>query len=241
MTRLVLATLCAALLIPATLLAEDAASDTSFRRTAAQQDEQNRAYLLARLVALSKDESREQVQARVDRMTPRQVQLLVEAIDRRDHDEAQAIEAREARAEDPAYRAEQVAAYRQQLDAAHGAGFAPVIGWLPDGASLGASAVVSPDRRYVRVSAAPLFSNVGPVNTFRFAQPVAPTQFINGRPVVGYQRVIGWLPSGTSLGVGAVVSPDRRYVRVSAAPFFSQVGPVRTFNFRTGKSRVVRP
>lgn len=29
----------------------------------------------------------------------------------------------------------------------------------------------------------------------------------------------------------AVISADRRYVRISAAPFFSTVGDVQTFNF----------
>jgi len=51
----------------------------------------------------------------------------------------------------------------------------------------------------------------------------------------GFAPVITWLPSGTTLNVGAVVSPDRRYVRINAIPFFSQVGPVRTFNFKTGR------
>jgi len=53
---------------------------------------------------------------------------------------------------------------------------------------------------------------------------------------VGFAPVITTLPTGTSLGVGATVSPDRRYVRINAQPFFSQVGPVRTFNPVTGQS-----
>jgi hypothetical protein len=32
----------------------------------------------------------------------------------------------------------------------------------------------------------------------------------------------------------AVISSDRRYVRVSPFPFFSQIGEVNTFNFVTG-------
>lgn len=53
---------------------------------------------------------------------------------------------------------------------------------------------------------------------------------------VGFAPVITTLPSGASLGAGAVISPDGRYVRVNAQPFFSQVGPVRTFNFANGQS-----
>ncbi len=58
---------------------------------------------------------------------------------------------------------------------------------------------------------------------------------------VGYAPVITWLPSGASLGVGATVSPDRRYVRVNANPFFSSVGPVHTFNWHTGQTTVLPP
>lgn len=57
------------------------------------------------------------------------------------------------------------------------------------------------------------------------------------RGAVGFRPVITWLPEGTSLGVGAVVSPDRRSVRISAAPFFSSVPFVDTFNWHTGETR----
>jgi len=60
----------------------------------------------------------------------------------------------------------------------------------------------------------------------------------NGRGRVAYQPVITTLPTGASLNAGAVISPDRRHVRINAQPFFSQVGPVRTFNTRTGQTRV---
>ncbi len=53
-----------------------------------------------------------------------------------------------------------------------------------------------------------------------------------GRRPVGYAPVVTWLPSGASMGASAVVSPDRRYVRVNAQPFFSQVGPVNTFTYQ---------
>lgn len=55
----------------------------------------------------------------------------------------------------------------------------------------------------------------------------------------GFVPVITTLPSGTFFPVGAVVSPDRRHVRITTSPFFSSVGPVRTFNFKTGESGFV--
>ncbi|QDT72177.1 VWA domain-containing protein [Lacipirellula limnantheis] len=48
---------------------------------------------------------------------------------------------------------------------------------------------------------------------------------------VGYQPVIISLPEGTSMISTAVVSADRRYVRISAAPQFSGIGNVTTFTF----------
>ncbi|MFM8282895.1 MAG: hypothetical protein ACKOCW_04975, partial [Planctomycetaceae bacterium] len=50
----------------------------------------------------------------------------------------------------------------------------------------------------------------------------------------GYQPVISTLPEGTNLSATAVVSADRRYVRVSVTPLFSGVGQVTTFNFAGG-------
>ena len=58
-----------------------------------------------------------------------------------------------------------------------------------------------------------------------------------GGNAVGFAPVITWLPIGTSLNVGAVVSPDRRYVRINAQPFFSNVPSYDTFNFVTGETR----
>ena len=55
------------------------------------------------------------------------------------------------------------------------------------------------------------------------------------RPVynrVGYAPVIIWLPQGASLGVSAVVSHDRCYVRIGCNPMFSKIGPVRTFSYQ---------
>ncbi|MFK7766740.1 MAG: hypothetical protein AB8B55_05925 [Mariniblastus sp.] len=55
-------------------------------------------------------------------------------------------------------------------------------------------------------------------------------------PVVGdfavaHQPVITILPDGTNLNVTAVVSDDRRFVRLQMVPFFSQVTEVSTFTF----------
>jgi general secretion pathway protein D len=55
-------------------------------------------------------------------------------------------------------------------------------------------------------------------------------------PVVGdfaaaYQPVIVVLNEGTTLNVQAVVSADRRFVRLTLVPFFSQIGDVDTFTF----------
>ncbi len=55
-------------------------------------------------------------------------------------------------------------------------------------------------------------------------------------PVVGdfavaHQPVITILPDGTNLNVTAVVSDDRRFVRLQLVPFFTQVTDVDTFTF----------
>lgn len=55
-------------------------------------------------------------------------------------------------------------------------------------------------------------------------------------PVVGdfaaaHQPVITVLTEGTSLSVQAIVSNDRRFVRLTLVPFFSRIGDVDTFQF----------
>ena len=57
---------------------------------------------------------------------------------------------------------------------------------------------------------------------------------------VGYQPVITTLPEGTNLVATAVISADRRYVRISAVPLFSSIGNITTFNFATGAQSVQR-
>ena len=68
-----------------------------------------------------------------------------------------------------AYRAQ----LQRQLAARRGGnvGFAPVITWLPQGTTFQAGAVISPDRRSVRVNALPFYSSIGNVNTFTFNGP----------------------------------------------------------------------
>ena len=56
-----------------------------------------------------------------------------------------------------------------------------------------------------------------------------------GRGAVGYRPVIITLPEGANFSTTAVISADRRYVRVSPAPTFSLVSEVSTFNFVTGQ------
>lgn len=60
----------------------------------------------------------------------------------------------------------------------------------------------------------------------------------NGYPV-GYMPMITWLPQGTHFGANAVISGDRRYVRVSGMPFFSSVGPVYSYNLHNGHTRLM--
>ena len=56
------------------------------------------------------------------------------------------------------------------------------------------------------------------------------------RGAVGYQPQIIWLPAGATLFCQAVVSADRRYVRITASPSFSGITAVNTFNYATGSS-----
>jgi hypothetical protein len=55
---------------------------------------------------------------------------------------------------------------------------------------------------------------------------------------VGYQPVITTLPEGTNMSATAVISADRRYVRISVVPLFSSIGNITTFNFATGAQSV---
>ncbi len=50
------------------------------------------------------------------------------------------------------------------------------------------------------------------------------------RSAVGIRPVVSLLPEGITMSVNAVISADRKYVRITALPFFSQVGEVTEFN-----------
>ncbi|MGA2033931.1 MAG: hypothetical protein ABSG68_16915 [Thermoguttaceae bacterium] len=54
---------------------------------------------------------------------------------------------------------------------------------------------------------------------------------------VGYQPVIITLPEGANFGATAVISADRRYVRITCLPLFSGVAKVNTFNTVTGNTQ----
>ena len=58
--------------------------------------------------------------------------------------------------------------------------------------------------------------------------------FNRRRGAVGFQPQITTLPEGASMTGIAIISADRRFVRITPAPFFSQIGKVSTFNFITG-------
>ncbi len=58
--------------------------------------------------------------------------------------------------------------------------------------------------------------------------------FFFGPSAVGYQPVILWLPEGANMSATAVISADRRYVRISPSPLFSGIAQVNTFNTSSG-------
>lgn len=69
----------------------------------------------------------------------------------------------------------------------------------------------------------------------RFGVPFGdPLQPLAG--AVGYMPVIRPFPKGAMFSVTAVISADRRYVRVSPLPFFTGITEVNTFNFVTGQT-----
>ncbi len=60
------------------------------------------------------------------------------------------------------------------------------------------------------------------------------TQSGRRRAGVAYQPIISVIPEGSSLTAQAVVSGDRRYVRLRLTPTFSQISDVFTFSFLNG-------
>jgi hypothetical protein len=56
-----------------------------------------------------------------------------------------------------------------------------------------------------------------------------------GGGAVGFRPVITTLPEGANLAATAVISADRRYVRITTLPLFSKIGKVLAFNIITGR------
>jgi hypothetical protein len=61
-----------------------------------------------------------------------------------------------------------------------------------------------------------------------------------GSGAVGYQPVIITLPEGANMSATAVISADRRYVRISPSPIFSGIAEVNVFNTATGEGSAGR-
>ena len=54
------------------------------------------------------------------------------------------------------------------------------------------------------------------------------------QPRVYYAPIVQWLPQGIQFNAGAVISPDRRHVRMNLNPIFSAIGPIYHYNMRSG-------
>lgn len=53
-------------------------------------------------------------------------------------------------------------------------------------------------------------------------------------PRIAYAPIVQWFPQGVQFNANAVISPDRRHVRMNLNPFFSSIGPVYNYNMRNG-------
>lgn len=58
---------------------------------------------------------------------------------------------------------------------------------------------------------------------------------------VGFQPIIQTIPDGTTFSARAVVSPDRRYVRIGVNPMFTNITDVFTFTFLSGPLGSLQP
>jgi hypothetical protein len=82
-------------------------------------------------------------------------------------------------------------------------------------------------------------SNDAAVDSLSNTRPKNPTPGSTQRPfttgnAVGYQPIITTLPEGTNLQAMAVISANRKYVRITSTPLFSGIGQVTTFNYSSG-------
>ena len=110
-----------------------------------------------------------EVHGKLDRMGPQQIDGLVNAILAQQlppNDPQLALQRELERARMLRYLLEQE--YLRLMYGGYGrpVGYMPVVTWLPQGTSFGASGVISADRRYVRVSPMPFFSSIGPVYNY---------------------------------------------------------------------------
>ena len=85
-------------------------------------------------------------------------------------------------------------------------------------------------------------NNAGAAASAGASQQINPLAFnpawANGlHGAVGYQPIIITLPEGTNMMATAVVSADRRYVRITCQPLFSAVTNVVTFSMATGATQ----
>ena len=71
-------------------------------------------------------------------------------------------------------------------------------------------------------------ASINDTQTRPFVTSVTP---VVGDFAVGHQPVITLVPDGTNLSVQAVVSDDRRFVRLNLSPFFSEIVDVQQFTF----------
>jgi hypothetical protein len=156
-----------------------------------------------------------EIDRKVAAMSPERLDQLVAIYQKRQQSSTAVAQLEQL--EDPAYREALVRQYQARLAAARSGGspgYAPVVTTLPSGAQLGASAVVSPDRRYVRMNLQPFFSSVGPVQNFTFQQP-GPLNYPYYQPYPYFQP----LPlAPVATGAPAAAAPNRPAVQQPVAP-----------------------
>jgi hypothetical protein len=142
------------------------------------------------------------------------------------------------------YRGENQTHRHQQIELAEGGA---MIEWdLQDGRrqqSLSDQQLVQTTRNHLAVSRAviaqqlSLYENSQATKAYEESRKKAARDgrlTVRSRTRPGYRPVITTLPSGSNMTATAVISADRRYVRVTPTPLFSVIGPVSTFNFNTG-------
>jgi hypothetical protein len=93
------------------------------------------------------------------------------------------------------------------------------------------AATVDPETLRNLANARNSYSPGGDVN------PADPSFPFLRNAAVGYEPVIITLPEGAFMMATAVISADRRYVRVAPSPTFSAIGEVTTFNTSSGETQ----